>query len=224
MLMNLVRHKLAAVAALTLSVCWLQVSPASAATITPFNRAAFQAALIGGTVFGQNFDGFVDGATIGTVGDVTYSASNGLPLITSTFLVTTAPNGLGSTSVGFFQSSETATFQFANPITAFGIDVNTFADTEGAYQAALDNGGSVTSFFDTFPGFFTGQFLGFISDTPFSTVSVSALTGFTYTLDTLIYGDARAVSDPRVVPLPAAGWLLLSGMGLLGFLQRRRRS
>lgn len=125
-------------------------------------------------------------------------------------------------------SSETATFQFANSITAFGIDVNTFADNEGACSASLDIGGVASSFFDTFPGTFpgtfTGQYLGFVSDTPFSSVTVSALTGFSFTLDTLIYGDARGVIDPRVVPLPAAGWLLLSGMGLLGFLQRRRRS
>lgn len=172
---------------------------ASAVTITSYNRAAFQTALSSGTISGQNFDSLVAGATISTLNGVTYGASLGSPLVTNSYLTTTFPNGLGSTSVGFFQIAEVATFTFASSITAFGIDVNTFAPTAGDYTAILNIGSVIGSKFDVFPGAATGQFIGFISDTPFSSVSIRALvdpttfTGYSYTLDTLVYGNASSV-------------------------------
>ena len=189
---------------------------ASAATISIFDRAAFQAAVSGGGVTQQDFDGFLDGTLLVTDGAVNYSASMGTPVVTDTFLTTTVPNGLGSTSIGFFLPAETATFSFLAPITAFGIDINTFAPTEGAYQATLNIGDLVLSKFDVFPGAATGQFVGFTSDTPFSSVTIAALTGFSYTLDTLVYGDARAL-----VPEPASIGLL--GLGLMAWAVKRRR-
>jgi hypothetical protein len=190
------------------------VLAASAATIVSYNRAAFQTALASGTVSGQNFDSISVGTTISTVNGVTYGASLGSPLVTDTYLTTTPPNGLGSTSVGFFQTNETATFTFSSAVTAFGIDVNTFAPTAGDYIATLNIGSVVSSKFDVFPGTATGQFIGFISDTPFTSIAINTAVDpisslrYSYTLDTLVYGSATAVQaaaspEPSTISLVA---------------------
>ena len=74
---------------------------AAASTITEFSRTAFQAALSSDNLSGQDFDSLPLG-TIATVNGVTYTASMGDAIVTNSFLTTTSPNGLGSTSFGFF--------------------------------------------------------------------------------------------------------------------------
>lgn len=213
--MRVGNHAILCVAALLLA------GQAASAAITTYNRATFQAAVPGGGVTEQNFDSLAQGI-LGTLGNVTYGASGGSALVTDVFLTTTAPNGLGSTSVGFFESSEQALFTFASPITAFAIDVNTFATTEGAYQATLNTGEMVLSRFDVFPGTSTGQFLGLTSDSAFTSVTVSAWTGFSYTLDTLVYGEAEAVAG---IPEPSTWTLVLScGAAMCLRLRRKRRT
>lgn len=190
----------------------------NAAITASVDRAAFQAAVASGTINTQTFDGLTNGTILGTLNGVTYSASTGSPLVTNSYLTTTSPNGLGRTGVGFFQNTDTATFAFANAITAFAIDVNTFATTNDSYRATLNTGDEVSSLFATFPGFVTGQFIGFVSNTPFSSVTIRGLSVYAYTLDTLVYGNASSVR-----PVPTPGTLAMLGLGLcaLGWTRRR---
>ncbi|AMV39969.1 PEP-CTERM sorting domain-containing protein [Planctomyces sp. SH-PL62] len=204
----------------------LWTSAASSATITTYNRAAFQTALSGGTLSGQDFDSLAAGTVLGTLDGVTYGASGGNPIVTDSYLTSTTPNGLGSTSVGYFLSSESATFTFATAITAFAIDINTFAAFEGAYTATLNLGDVVSSRFDVFPNTSTGQFLGFTSDVAFTSVTISAVADpgsgatYAYTLDSLVYGEAAAVAVPEPSSLVLCGLASFVGCGVWA---RRRR-
>tara|TARA_R110000744_G_scaffold174083_2_gene292800 strand:+ start:3479 stop:4123 length:645 start_codon:yes stop_codon:yes gene_type:complete len=202
---------------ITVLTFFILTGVAHAALITSVDRADFQTAVVGGTIDDQNFDSLAVGLLLGTLDGVTYSASGGTPIITNTFLTSTSPNGLGSTSVGFFESLESATFSFDNAITAFAIDINTFANTDGAYQGVLNIGDTVTSIFEVFPSTATGQFLGFVSDSAFTSITISATTGFGYTLDTLVYGDATSV----VSAVPEPSTLAIFVLGLMGLASCR---
>ncbi|MDH3767778.1 MAG: hypothetical protein OES99_04930 [Gammaproteobacteria bacterium] len=195
--------------------------PAMAGFIS-VDRAAFAAAVADGTISSEDFEGFAPGDLLGVTAELTYSASLGDPVVTG-FLTTTSPNGLGSTSVSggptvdeFFLIEENAAFAFTEAITAFAIDINTFARGDAAYSASTNTGDVITSLFEVFPGETTGQFIGFVSDTPFTSVTIAALSGFSFTLDTLVYGDASAV----VVPLPGTVLLLLGGLPALSLTRK----
>ncbi|WP_426166528.1 PEPxxWA-CTERM sorting domain-containing protein [Sandarakinorhabdus sp. DWP1-3-1] len=196
---------------------------AEAAVLASLDRATFQAAIAGVTTLGvQDFDSLVAGSELTSDGAVQYGASTGTPLVTSTFLTSTGANGLGRTGVGFFLAADTASFTFGSAITAFAIDINTFAPDNGAYSVTLNTGDTSLSIFETFPGRGTGQFIGFVSTLPFTTVTLQANSGFAYTLDTLIYGAASEVVGG--VPEPASWTMLILGFTGVGAVLRRRRA
>ncbi|PZQ57293.1 MAG: hypothetical protein DI570_20045 [Phenylobacterium zucineum] len=195
-------------------------SAAEAAVLTSLDRATFQAA-VGGGVTLQNFDGYTAGDILTDDGSVTYSTTGGDPLVTNTYLTSTSPNGLGATAVGFFQAGDTLTLTFSSAISAFALDINTFASADGAYSVLLNTGDTAFSIFETFPGTGTGQFIGFVSDTGFTSLTLSTVSGFAYTVDTLIYGEARDVTGG--IPEPGTWALMLAGFGAVGASLRRRR-
>lgn len=199
----------------------LFVAPVSiqAAVIGSVDRGSFLSAVQGGSINGQNFDGLASGAVLGTLDGVTYSASNGSPVVTNSYLTSTSPNGLGRTGVGYFLPGDTATFSFVSAVTAFAIDINTFANADGTYVATLNIGDVVTSLFEVFSGAATGQFIGFVSDTPFTTVTIGTSSNFAYTLDTVAFGAAAGV----VAPVPEPGTLPLLWLGLAGMTVALRR-
>jgi len=185
------------------------------AAIIPFaSRVAFDASFPTASI--EDWDGFAAGTTFPdgtTTAGITYTSSAGSALVTGGSVGTTPPNVLGDDAVGFFQPVDTITFGFATPITAFGIDFNTFATTAGSYTATTDGGDVAPSVFDPFPGFSTGQFLGFLSTDPFSSVTIAATVGFGYSLDTM---------RTDLIPEPAS--LVLVSLGLVGLGLLRRRS
>lgn len=186
------------------------------------DRASFDLAFPTSVV--EDWDSFATGTVFpdgsGSAG-ITYISSSGNALVTSSYLTTTAPNGLGDDVEGYFTELDTITFVFASPRSAFGIDINTFASVDGTYLATTDTGEVISSFFDPFPAERTGQFLGFSGMTPFLSVTISVAAGTdAYTLDTLRHVPA-AVS----VPEPAS--LSLLGIGFLcagaGRIRRHRQ-
>jgi hypothetical protein len=205
---------------------------ATASTITEFNRASFQTALSSAMLSGQNFDSLPLG-TIVTVNGVTYTPSLGTALVTDSFLTSTSPNGLGSTSIGFFEPNETLTIAFSSAVTAFALDINTFATNSGDYEATVNDGSSsvVPSLLDVFPNDQTGQFIGFTDSSPFTSVVISAVSDpgesgqcgsstCSYTADTLVYGEAAALG---AVPEPPTWVMMLLGFAGLGYAGFRRR-
>jgi hypothetical protein len=182
---------------------------ANAALVTFGSRAAFDATFAGSVV--ETWDSFASGTSFAngsSTNGITYNSSSGSALVTSGFVFTTSPNSLGNTTNGYFDVNEGITFTFSAPVLAFGIDINTFAKGAGAYTATTNLGDIAGSVFDPFPGFSTGGFIGFSSDVAFTSVTISNVSGVSYTLDTL-----RAVDAPVSVPEP--GSLALAAFALL---------
>ncbi len=131
------------------------------------------------------------------------------------------PNGLGRTNNPLggeaFLPSDVVTLTFPALVTAFGVSFNTFATTAGAYSLTTDFGDIAPSAYNPFPGFNTGQFAGFISDEPVSSVTIRSTVPAQFGLDDLIV--ARPVPEPATLTL-----FFLSGTGLLaaGRIRKKR--
>lgn len=204
------------------SLLCLAAAGANAAIVTYTSRATF-ATDFTGSVY-ETWDGF-DNGTVLTNGSVfngiTYNSSTGDAMVTAAFLPSTTPNSLGRTSQGFFDGGDTITFTFNAPVQAFGIDVNTFSATAGAYTATTNLGDVAASAFDPFPAATSGQFIGFSSDTAFTSVTIASSIDFGFTLDTL-----RLVPAEPGNGVPEPGALALTALALLALgagSSRRRR-
>jgi hypothetical protein len=206
-------------------VVWSLTGQASASVIAFSSRDAFRAAIPGAT--SEGWDDFASGTVIpngALVNGVVYDLADP----TADFIVTAGgatvspPNGLGRTDNPFggeaFIPSDIVTFSFMFPagISAFGVSFNTASGTPGAYTLTTNRGDIVSSVLDPFPGVSTGQFAGFLSSEPVSSVTVQTTTvGFQFGLDELML--AQGVPEPTSLTLLTLGVLGLVGARLVTF-------
>lgn len=214
-------YKLAAAA-----VAVLVSSTASAALVTPYtDRTLFQAAA--GATVTEDFNSVAVGTSfIGTPLDL-----GGFTLERTISDFGPLPTGIIDDGTGAFNvngtnfaSVQTATFigdlvlNFDAPIFAFGLDLKGFNDLVLRTSIWLDG--------EAYPGLTTEpadspfRFLGFTSDTSFTSITFLANEGDgdAFGIDNIEYSTVSAV------PVPAAAWLFGSAiLGMFGFSRRKTR-
>jgi hypothetical protein len=215
-------------ATLTLLVLSL-TSQARADFIVFGGRDAFRAAIADTPSTTEGWDEFASGTIIpngALVNGVVYHLSDP----TVNFIVTaggatiSSPNGLGRTNNPFggeaFIPGDIVTFTFPTLIGAFGVSFNTASIAEGAYTLTTNLGDIAPSAYDPFPDLSTGQFAGFISGVPISSVAIRTLVPFQFGLDDMIF--VQAVPEPTSLTLLALGALCPIGLRLVGFSAKGR--
>lgn len=199
---------ISAIAALLVSV------PASAAEFIFNDRAQYEDFLsrLNGTLTDESFeDGFFRAESL-TFGDLTVS-EQGVPagqalIYNDNFVGATD----GSLTANIIENGPSLiVLDFANPITAFGADFLTNADTTITFS------GPTTGTFDVDSAGF--QFFGVITDVPFTTLSFDASGGgFDYGLDAASYGAVTGIPEPST-------WLMLfAGLFTIGGSMRRGKA
>lgn len=204
-------------------------SAAEAAVTTYTDAAAFAAATTGGTT-----------ATFGTGSGSTYVGAS--PVTGPGYSITASDAWLfnnnpswtnyyynwGTGNVLTFKQNDVITINFTTPVTAFSINLSTFADDNNpatpagapstlyGFDVTVGTGqGSYVVSTNAFP---TMAFFGATSDTAFTSITLTGGNNFT-NFDNLTL--ATAVSG--AVPEPATWAMMIGGFGLAGVAVRRRR-
>ncbi len=218
--------KLLSAAALAVTV---SVTGGFASTVSGLDRTEFAAEVADGTMQRETFDSLEVGP-ISSTPTLSFTSTAGKVVVTHKFRASTGVGSLGGGSLEYFLPHQTLTITFATAITAFGIDINSWATVANAFIGTTDTGESVGSVYSPFPGKSTGQFLGFSSSTPFNSITLAANGNYTFTVDTLDHGkkdpdpvveEPDPEPEPAPVPLPASAGLLVGAVGLLAGLRRR---
>lgn len=179
--------------------------PANASTLIFIDRAAFDAATGGGLAFESFEQGFeaspsltFPGLTVSETGRIEQVFNDGDGATDGDLAVNIQDNG-----------DSLFTFTFLAPINSFGGDFTSFEDAAVVFSGGANGAFALTAF--------TPQFFGFVSDTPFTTVSFNASGDPVFGVDALSFGTA--------VPEPATWAMLLLGFfGIGGALRSVRRS
>lgn len=208
----------------------LAVSAGSASTVSGLDRTEFAAEVSDGVMQRETFDSLQVGP-ISSTPTLSFSSTAGKVVVTHKFRASTGVGSLGGGALEYFLPHQTLTITFATAITAFGIDINSWATLANAFVGTTNTGESFGSVYSPFPGKTTGQFLGFGSSTPFTSITLAAKGNYTFTVDTLDYGkkdpdpvvipDPEPEPEPSPVPLPASAALLAGALASAASLRRR---
>ncbi|HEB88829.1 MAG TPA: PEP-CTERM sorting domain-containing protein [Deltaproteobacteria bacterium] len=206
---------------LSLFLSCVPVIGAHAAIVQFDDRSVFEANA--GAVTLQDFEGFaaeVDAFEDAAFDFGDFSAFNGPNAFSGGDIgVPPAGGNFGSTNViigATFISAAVFELTFDSPISAIGFDAGELAD-QRSDRIIFDNAaGDVLTVFDPVDQL---RFWGFISDTPFTTLTISQI-GFSsgggdgdgFTIDNLAYA---------VVPEPSTGLLFASGLAMLAARRRQ---
>ena len=214
--------------------CLMLIQSLIWADATYTDRTAFATAIASGSTTLETWDELAAGDEILTpYKGITYIPGNAgdHAQVTNQFQSLSQPNTLGAVPFGsdsactsarcFFDANESLTLTFSVPIDIFGINFNTFAK-EASYRLTTNTGSTALSGYDPFPGFSTGEFVGLITSSDFTSVTITPLAesdgeAFSYSLDNMTYGSLPSA------PLPEPGSLLLlaSGIAALGIIKAR---
>ncbi|MEL6323442.1 MAG: VPLPA-CTERM sorting domain-containing protein [Pseudomonadota bacterium] len=150
----------------------------------------------------------------------------------------TAQNGFNTTSGGsnflLIQENDLngepavgVTFNFSEPISAFGLRVTGHnGSNTGVFSVRFDNGAPQVLSVQELDNTNGHSFFGITDMVTFSSVTFLAdpdpgtgNTNDTVGLDNIVFGQALPATS---IPLPAAAWMLLAGIGALGVIGRRQ--
>lgn len=208
------KNILATTSALTLAVGLLASAPASANTVTYTTPAAFAAATTGATV--ETYTGITPAGTFTGVDGTTLdgiSYSGGYAYVADpAFYPPYYDWGTGAVLLtDLAPYSETLSFA---PTTAFAADFGSIVP----YGDTLSLASAVGTFSLVTQNYPTLTFFGFTSDTAFSSVTISAASGYPI-LDNVTLGTA---AETTAVPEPVSMALLGTGLAGLGLIRRKR--
>lgn len=195
-----------------MGVAGLMAAPVSQASLTVFNSEAAWLSLAG-TSFVEDFDDTNLHANITAItgGDISVAPTNAGWASGNVFHAVADPANP--------PTSQTFTFDFAMNALGGLWDLAGPGGPGTSLTLGLVGGG--TQLYENFfANSLAGTFQGFISTTYFNSITLTAGTGCcreTYELDDLQF-SATAVPEPETYAM------LLAGLGLLGFLARRRRN